>query len=55
MSDTKKGFLMLKIWGQSWSVNMGKVFKGVNREKPADDKEGFKGTKDSSQENRGTD
>ena len=25
---------MLKIWGQSWSVNMGKVFKGVNREKP---------------------
>jgi len=42
MSDTKKGFLMLKIWGQSWSVNMGKVFKGVNREKPAMIKKGLK-------------
>ena len=42
MSDTKKGFLMLKIWGQSWSVNMGKVFKGVNREKPAMVRKGLK-------------
>ena len=42
MSDTKKGFLMLKIWGQSWSVNMGKVFKGVNREKPAMIRKGLK-------------
>ena len=42
MSDDKKAFLMLKIYGQSWSVNMGKIFAGINREKPTLIKKGLK-------------
>ena len=42
MSDDKKAFLMLKIYGQSWSVNMGKIFAGINREKPSMIKKGLK-------------
>ena len=42
MSDDKKAFLMLKIYGQSWSVNMGKIFAGMNREKPTMIKKGLK-------------
>jgi len=42
MSDEKRSFLMLKIYGQSWSVNMGKVFAGINREKPTMIKKGLK-------------
>ena len=42
MSDDKKAFLMLKIYGQSWSVNMGKIFAGINREKPTMIKKGLK-------------
>ena len=42
MSDDKKAFLMLKIYGQSWSVNMGRIFAGINREKPTMIKKGLK-------------
>jgi len=42
MSDEKRAFLMLKIYGQSWSVNMGKIFAGINREKPTMIKKGLK-------------
>ena len=42
MSDEKRSFLMLKIYGQSWSVNMGKIFAGINREKPTMIKKGLK-------------
>lgn len=42
MSDTKKAFLMLRIWGDSWKVNMGKVFKGINSDKPTMIKRGLK-------------
>ena len=35
MSDEKRSFLMLRIYGDSWKVNMGKVFSGINKGKPA--------------------
>ena len=31
MSDEKKSFLMLRIYGDSWKINLGKVFSGINR------------------------
>jgi hypothetical protein len=34
MSDDKKAFLMLRIYGDSWKVNLGKVFSGINKGKP---------------------
>jgi hypothetical protein len=42
MSDDKKAFLMLRIYGDSWKVNMGKIFTGINREKPSMIKKGLK-------------
>ena len=42
MDDVKKAFLLLKIYGQSWSVNLGKVFKGINNDKPVMIKKGLK-------------
>jgi len=42
MDDTKRAFLMLRIYGDSWKVNMGKVFKGVNSDKPTMIKKGLK-------------
>ena len=42
MSDEKRAFLMLKIYGQSWSINMGKIFSGINKEKPTMIKKGLK-------------
>ena len=42
MSDTKKAILMLRICGDSWKVNMGKVFKGINSDKPTMIKRGLK-------------
>ena len=42
MDDMKRAFLMLRIYGDSWKVNMGKVFKGINSDKPAMIKKGLK-------------
>ena len=42
MDDDKRAFLMLKIYGQSWGVNMGKVFSGINKGKPTMIKKGLK-------------
>ena len=42
MSDEKRSFLMLRIYGDSWKVNLGKVFSGINRGKPALIKKGLK-------------
>ena len=42
MDDMKRAFLMLRIYGDSWKVNMGKVFKGINTDKPAMIKKGLK-------------
>ena len=42
MSDEKRSFLMLRIYGDSWKVNMGKVFSGINKGKPALIKKGLK-------------
>ena len=42
MSDEKKSFLMLRIYGDSWKINLGKVFSGINRGKPALIKKGLK-------------
>ena len=42
MSDEKKSFLMLKIYGQSWGVNFGNILKGINRGKPTLIKKGLK-------------
>ncbi len=33
---------MLRIYGDSWKVNMGKVFSGINKQKPAMIKKGLK-------------
>ena len=42
MDERKRAFLMLRIYGDSWKVNMGKVFKGINSDKPAMIKKGLK-------------
>ena len=42
MSDEKRSFLMLRIYGDSWKVNLGKVFSGINRGKPILIKKGLK-------------
>ncbi|MBC8428373.1 hypothetical protein H8D04_00675 [bacterium] len=42
MDDDKRAFLMLKIYAQSLSVNLGKVFSGINRGKPTMIKKGLK-------------
>ena len=42
MDDDKKAFLMLRIYGDSWKINIGKVFSGINRGKPALIKKGLK-------------
>jgi len=42
MSPEKKAFLMLRIYGDSWKVNMGKVFSGINKQKPGMIKKGLK-------------
>jgi hypothetical protein len=42
MSDEKRAFLMLRIYGDSWKVNMGKVFSGINKGKPTLIKKGLK-------------
>ena len=42
MSDEKRLFLMLRIYGDSWKVNLGKVFSGINRGKPTLIKKGLK-------------
>ena len=42
MSDEKKAFLMLRIYGDSWKINLGKVFSGINRGKPTLIKKGLK-------------
>ena len=42
MDDDKKAFLMLRIYGDSWKINLGKVFSGINRGKPALIKKGLK-------------
>jgi hypothetical protein len=42
MSNEKRAFLMLRIYGDSWKVNMGKVFTGINKEKPGMIKKGLK-------------
>ena len=42
MSDEKRTFLMLRIYGDSWKVNMGKVFSGINKGKPTLIKKGLK-------------
>jgi hypothetical protein len=42
MSDEKRAFLMLRIYGDSWKVNLGKVFSGINRGKPTLIKKGLK-------------
>ena len=42
MSDEKKAFLMLRIYGDSWKLNLGKVFSGINRGKPTLIKKGLK-------------
>ena len=42
MDEVRRTFLMLKIYGQSWGVNMGKVFSGINKGKPTMIKKGLK-------------
>lgn len=42
MSEEKRSFLMLKIYAQSLSVNLGKVFSGINKGKPGMIKKGLK-------------
>ena len=42
MSPEKRAFLMLRIYGDSWKVNMGKVFSGINKQKPGMIKKGLK-------------
>ena len=42
MSDEKRAFLMLRIYGDSWKINLGKVFSGINRGKPTLIKKGLK-------------
>tara|TARA_B100001013_G_scaffold197019_1_gene119199 strand:- start:22 stop:399 length:378 start_codon:yes stop_codon:yes gene_type:complete len=42
MSDEKKSFLMLRIYGDSWKINLGKVFSGINKGKPILIKKGLK-------------
>jgi len=42
MDDDKKAFLMLRIYGDSWKINLGKVFSGINRGKPVLIKKGLK-------------
>ena len=42
MSDEKRAFLMLRIYGDSWKVNLGKVFSGINKGKPTMIKKGLK-------------
>jgi hypothetical protein len=42
MDNEKRAFLMLKIYGQSWGVNMGKIFSGINKDKPTLIKKGLK-------------
>jgi hypothetical protein len=42
MSDDKRAFLMLRIYGDSWKINLGKVFSGINRGKPTLIKKGLK-------------
>ena len=42
MSDEKRSFLMLRIYGDSWKINFGKVFSGINRGKPILIKKGLK-------------
>ena len=42
ISDEKKSFLMLRIYGDSWKINLGKVFSGINRGKPILIKKGLK-------------
>ena len=42
MSDEKKAFLMLRIYGDSWKINLGKVFSGINKGKPTLIKKGLK-------------
>ena len=42
MSDENRSFLMLRIYGDSWKVNLGKVFSGINRGKPTLIKKGLK-------------
>ena len=42
MSDEKRSFLMLRSYGDSWIVNLGKVFSGINRGKPTLIKKGLK-------------
>ena len=42
MSDEKLSFLMLRIYGDSWKINLGKVFSGINKGKPTLIKKGLK-------------
>ena len=42
MDDNKRAFLMLRIYGDSWKINLGKVFSGINKGKPALIKKGLK-------------
>ena len=42
MDDEKRIFLMLRIYGDSWKINLGKVFSGINRGKPTLIKKGLK-------------
>jgi len=42
MSPDKRAFLMLRIYGDSWKVNLGKVFSGINKQKPGMIKKGLK-------------
>ena len=42
MSDEKRAFLMLGIWGRSWQVNLNNVLKGINKDKPGVIKKGLK-------------
>ena len=42
MSDEKRSFLMLRIYGDSWKINLGKVFSGINKGKPTLIKKGLK-------------
>ena len=42
MSDEKRTFLMLRIYGDSWKLNLGKVFSGINKGRPTLIKKGLK-------------
>ena len=42
MSYEKRSFLMLRIYGDSWKINLGKVFSGINKGKPTLIKKGLK-------------